>query len=206
MTWMGRWQLAQAILLFLGAPLWVGVLGFAVLNVATGGAAATPSGALALLMVATWAMLHAPKLIGYAEVLLKRGLAARYGGRRAFLRGAAAELAFTTLLDPISIVNKAMFLAALPFGVRPGWAPQNRADRGVGWADAWRLLWPHTAFGVAAFLAAPQAFWWLLPWAGGLLLAVPLCVVTAAPGFSAALRRRGVAATPEELDARALLI
>ena len=45
MTWMGRWQLAQAILLFLGAPLWVGVLVFAVLNVATGGGAATPSAA-----------------------------------------------------------------------------------------------------------------------------------------------------------------
>ena len=98
-------------------------------------------------MAASWAMLHAPKLVGYAEVLLKPALAARYGGRRAFLRGAAAELAFTTLLDPVSIFNKAMFLAALPFGVKPGWAPQNRADRGVGWADAARLLWPHTAFG-----------------------------------------------------------
>ena len=27
MTWMGRWQLAQAILLFLGTPLWVGAAG-----------------------------------------------------------------------------------------------------------------------------------------------------------------------------------
>ena len=210
MTWMGRWQLAQAILLFLGAPLWVGVLVFGALNAVTGGGGATPTGWLLALMAATWAMLHGPKLSGYAEVLLKPALAAGYGGRAAFLRGAAAELAFTTLLDPISLFNKAMFLAALPFGVKAGWAPQNRADRGVGWADAARLLWPHTLFGAAVFAlllaAAPGAALWALPWAGGLLLAIPLCVLTAAPGFSAALRQAGLAATPEERAARALLI
>ncbi|WP_243634488.1 glucans biosynthesis glucosyltransferase MdoH [Roseicella frigidaeris] len=200
---MGRWQLVQAILLFLAAPLWVGVLLFATLNAATGGAAATPAGALLALMAAVWAMLHAPKLAGYAEVLLRPAHAARYGGRAAFLRGAAAELAFTTLLDPVSILNKAIFLVALPFGRRSrGWAPQNRADHGVAWADAARLLWPHTGFGLAVFglLAgvAPAALPWVLPFAGGLLLAIPFCVLTASPGLSRWLRERGVAATPEE--------
>ncbi len=203
MTWMGRWQLLQAILLFLGAPLWTGVLVFAALNAATGGAAETPGGWLLALMAVTWAMLHAPKLCGYAEVLAKPGLAAGYGGRPAFLRGAAAELAFTTLLDPVSIFNKAMFLAWLPFGARQGWAPQNRAARGIGWVDAARLLWPHTLFGTLVFglllVAVPGAVGWALPWAGGLLLAIPFCVATAAPGFSERLRRRGLAATPEEL-------
>jgi membrane glycosyltransferase len=203
MTWMGRWQLLQAILLFLGAPLWVGVLAFAALNAATGGAAETPGAPLLALMASIWAMLHAPKLCGYAEVLLKPGLAAAYGGRAAFLRGALAELAFTTLLDPVSILNKALFLARLPFGTRPGWAPQNRAARGITWADAARLLWPHTLCGLAVFglllATAPGALAWALPPAGGLLLAIPFCVATAAPRFSAHLRRHGLAATPEEL-------
>jgi membrane glycosyltransferase len=206
-TWMGRWQLVQAILLFVGAPLWCGVLVCAALNAATGGGAATPDGWLLALLLGTWAMLHAPKLSGYAEVLLKPQLAARYGGRAAFLRGAVAELGFTTLLDPISTFNKALFLLALPFGGRGrGWAVQNRADRGVGWADAARLLWPHTAFGVAVFgllaVAAPGAVWWALPAAGGLLLAIPFCVLTASPDFSARLRDRRLAATPEELAAK----
>ncbi|MBK1657972.1 glucans biosynthesis glucosyltransferase MdoH [Paracraurococcus ruber] len=202
MTAMGRWQLVQAILLFLGAPLWVGVLVFAALNAATGGGAATPDGWLLALLATTWAMLHAPKLAGYAQVLLTPALAARYGGRAAFLRGAAAEILFTTLLDPVSVFNKAMFLLALPFGGRrAGWAPQNRADRGVAWADAARLLWPHTLFGLAVFgvLAAAGVAGWALPFAGGLLAAIPFCVVTASPGFSAELRDRRLAATPEEL-------
>ena len=196
--------MVQAIVLFLGAPLWTGLLIFGALNAATGGGAATPDGWLLALMLGTWAMLHAPKLSGYAEVLLKPRLAARYGGRAAFLRGAAAELGFTTLLDPISTFNKALFLLALPFGGRrSGWAVQNRADRGVAWADAARLLWPHTACGVAVFgllaMAAPGAVLWALPWAGGLLLAIPFCVLTASPRLSAVLRDRGLAATPEEL-------
>lgn len=204
-TWMGRWQLAQAILLFLGAPLWTGVLAFSALNAATGGADTTPGGWLLALMLTTWAALHAPKLLGYVEVLLRPAIAARYGGRAAFLHGAALEVAFTTLLDPINVFNKTLFLLALPFGLRTGWAPQNRADRGVGWADAARLLWAHTLFGVAVFglllATAPAAAAWALPWAGGLLLAIPFCVATASPRLSAALRTRRVAATPEELAA-----
>jgi membrane glycosyltransferase len=207
-TGMGRWHLAQAILLFLGAPLWVFVLAAAAGNAATGGGASTPAGALAALMLATWAALHAPKLLGYAEVLLKPALAARYGGRAAFARGAAAEIGFTALLDPVSTFNKAMFLLALPFGGgRKGghhWAPQNRADRGVRWGDAARLLWPHTLFGAAAFgsllATAPGAALWAAVPAGGLLLAIPFCVLSASPRVSAVLRARGVAATPEELD------
>jgi membrane glycosyltransferase len=202
-TWMGRWQLAQAILLFLGTPLWVGVLAAAAFNAATGGGAATPDGALLALMLSTWAALHAPKLLGYAEALLKPALAARYGGRAAFLRGAAAEIGFTTLLDPVSTSNKAMFLLSLPFGGSGGWSPQNRADRGVGWADAARLLWPHTLFGAAVFgllvATAPAAALWALPVAGGLLVAIPFCVLSASPRLSALLRRRAVATTPEEL-------
>jgi membrane glycosyltransferase len=205
-TWMGRWQLAQAIVLFAGAPLWAGVLVAAAMNAATGGGASTPGGALLAAMLATGAALHAPKLLGYAEVLLKPALAARYGGRAAFARGAAAEIGFTALLDPVSTFNKAMFLLAMPFGGAGGggWAPQNRADRGVGWADAARLLWPHTLFGAAVFgllrATAPGAALWALPVAGGLLGAVPFCVLSASPRVSALLRAGRVAATPEELD------
>jgi membrane glycosyltransferase len=210
-TWMGRWQLAQAILLFAGAPLWAGLLAASALNAAAGGAS-TPGGALLALVLCTWLALHAPKLLGYAEVLLKPRLAARYGGRAAFARGAAAEIAFTSLLDPVSTFNKAVFLLALPIGGvgrgrDRGWAPQNRADRGVGWGDAARLLWPHTLFGAAVFgllsATAPGAALWALPLAGGLLAAVPFCVLSASPRVSALLRARGVAATPEELDRRA---
>ncbi len=200
---MGRWQLVQAILLFAGAPLYVAMLALAALNGATGGAEAFPRCTALALTLAWLAALYAPKLLGYAEVLLKPALAARYGGRALFVRGAAAEFAFTLLLDPISAFNKALFMAGLPFGARMGWAPQNRADRGVGWGEAARMLWPHTLFGVLVFAGFAATSWlavlWALPLAGGLLVAIPLCVASSAPAVSAWFRTRRIAATPEEI-------
>ncbi|MCQ4162022.1 glucans biosynthesis glucosyltransferase MdoH [Roseomonas sp. GC11] len=202
LTPMGRWQLVQAILLFLSAPLWLVLLLGGVMNAATGGGAATPPGALAALLLAGWLAIHAPKLLGYAELLLRPALAAPYGGRGAVLRGAAAEILFTTLLDPVSLAHKSRVLAGLALGRRSGWAPQNRAARGVAWGGAARLLWPQTllgAAGMAALLAAGGTAWlWGLPFLGPLLLAIPFAVATAHPGLSAALRRAGLARTPEE--------
>jgi membrane glycosyltransferase len=201
MTAMGRWQLVQAILLFAGAPAWVLLLALAALNAALGGE--VEMALLPALLLFGWAGYYASKLVGYAEVLLRPARARPYGGWWRFLSGAVAELLFTMLFEPVCLFNKALFLGALPFGLKPGWAPQNRADRGVAWADALRLLWPHTLFGLAvsgAFAAvSPAALLWALPFTAGLVLAVPFCVMTAAPGFSGWLARRGVAATPEEL-------
>jgi membrane glycosyltransferase len=201
LTPMGQWQLWQAILLFLACPLWVLTLVLATLNAAAG--ATVPPGALAALLLSTWIAYYSPKLLGYAQVLIQRDVAARYGGRLAFAKGALAELIFMQLFEPVSTLNKALFLAALPFGLRISWAPQNRAERGIAWRDAWQLLWPHTLAGVVltAMLAATSLTALLagIAFTAGLMLAAPLCVVTASPRFSEWLRRRGICATPEEL-------
>jgi membrane glycosyltransferase len=207
MTPLGRLQLVQAILLFLGAPLYAAMLLLAAGNAVGGGGAGTPMGALALAVFAHALCYFSPKLAGYAQALLQRDVAARYGGRRAFARGAVAEFVFMQLFEPLSTLNKAMFLVTLPFGGRVGWAPQNRADRGIGWADAARLLWRHTVVGVAltACFASVSAAALLvaLPFTAGMVLAVPLCVWSADPLVSAWLRERGIAGTPEELAGRA---
>ena len=203
MTAMGRWQLVQAILLFLGAPAWVLLLALAALNTLLGGE--VDLALLPWLLLFGWAGNYASKLAGYAEVLLRPARARPYGGWWRFLAGALAELAFTTLFEPICQVNKTLSLGALALGLKPGWAPQNRTDRGVGWGDALRLLWPHTLLGLALAGAFAAASWvallWALPFLAGLVLAVPFCVLTASPWVSAGLRRLGIAATPEEVAA-----
>ncbi len=204
-TWMARWQLVQAILLFLGAPLWCAILLLAAANALTGGGASTPTLALVALLAATWACHYAAKLAGYAEMLAKPALAARYGGRAAAARGAAAEILFTTLMEPARLMAQSLFLLALPFGLKVGWVPQNRADRGVSWADAARQFWPPTLAGLAltiAFAAAsPLALLLAAPVLVSLLLAIPFAVVTADAGFSARLRAARLCALPEELGA-----
>jgi membrane glycosyltransferase len=67
------------------------------------------------------------------------------------------------------------------------------------------LFWPHTLFGAAVFAALAAgsrgAALWAAPFAGGLLTAIPFCVLTADPRISAFLRRHRVAAVPEEIAA-----
>jgi membrane glycosyltransferase len=112
---------------------------------------------------------------------------------------------FTQLFEPVRVLNQAMFLVLLAFGVKAGWAPQNRADRGVSWADAARLLWLHTLVGLLimalAFSASVVAGLLMLPWTLSMLLAIPFCVVTSSPQVSAWLTERRLCATPEELAA-----
>ncbi len=201
LTWMGRWQLVQAILLFLGSPAWVVLLAAAAVNVALGDA--VYRALLPWLLLAGWGSNYASKLAGYAELLLRPRLARRYGGWGRALAGVLAELGFTLVFEPIAQVNRALCLAALPFGAGRGWAPQNRGERGVAWADALRQLWLHTLLGLALCAGFALGGWaalaWALPFMLGLVLAVPFCVATAAPTFSGWLTRHGLAATPEEL-------
>ena len=205
---MGRWQLAQAMLLFTGAPLHVAMLALTALSVATGGGAAVPRARVAML-AAAWALaLYAPKLLGYAEVMLSPAERARYGGGARLALGAAVEIVFTLLLDAPAQVSKTLAMARLALGRPAAWPAQNRTARGVAWREAARLYWPHTAFGIAIFAGLAAGSWaavlWALPFAGGLLVAIPFCVATAEPRFGRWLRRRGIAAVPEEVQGAAM--
>lgn len=200
---MGRWQLLQAILLMTGAPLYTLMLALAAISAAAGGGAAFPRGRMLVLTLAWTLAIYAPKLCGYAEVLLFRERRARYGGGMAFATGAAAELTFTMLLDALTQMSKTLATIRFILDARPAWRPQNRSDRGVAWGEAASLLWPHTLFGVIVFALLACSSWvavaWALPFAGGLLVAIPFCIATSSPRLSAWLRERGVAATPEEV-------
>ena len=201
---MGRWQLIQAILLFSCTPFYLTFLIAAAAAAATDHTSPFPADAVLTVMLAWASAIYAPKLLGYLEVLLSSEQRARYGGASQLLVGMAAETVFTLLLDAISLVSKTTTTVRLLLGMRPAWTPQNRTDRGVSWMEAARLLWVHTALGVLIFAAFAQAGWvavlWAAPLAGGLLVAIPFCTVTAAPRFGAWLRQCAVAAVPEELS------
>jgi membrane glycosyltransferase len=203
----GRWQLCQAMLMFATAPLQVAGLCLAALLTATGADVAQEP-----LLTLTFAWLiaaHSPKLAGYSETLLSPSRRALYGGKRVIAAGVAAEILFTLLLDPVAVAHRTfaigrLALARLALGRGRTWSPQNRAERGVSWAEAARTFWPHTLLGLAAFAGFAAGSWaaviWALPFAGGLLVSIPFCVLTAQPRISSWLRRNRIAAIPEELE------
>ncbi len=201
---MGRWQLIQAILLFGCTPFYLAFLVGVLVAAGTDQRSpfpARPALAATLLWIGA---LHAPKLLGYLEVLLSREKRGRYGGALKLMAGAGMEMVSTLLLDAINTVAKTVATVRIALGSRVRWAEQNRDSRGVHWSEAARLLWPQTALGVAAFACFSRAGWtavlWGAPFTLGLVLAVPFCVVTANPAVGAWLRKHGFAATPEEIS------
>jgi membrane glycosyltransferase len=200
---MGRWQLVQAILLFAGAPFCLLFLLGAAAAAATDRVSAFPAGAALALTLAWSGALYAPKLLGYLEVLISRTKRARYGGAARFLVGVLAEAVFTLTYDAIGPLSKTVAMVRLMCGAQPGWGVQNRSVRGMEWREALRLGWPHTLLGIAVFAmfacAGARAVLWAVPFAGGLLVAVPFAVITADRRVGGWLRRRGIAAVPEEV-------
>ncbi len=206
---MGRWQLAQAMLMFLGAPAQLGLMLVAAGATATG-AVTLHMAPLAETVLAWAAMQHAPRLAGYAALLAAPQERARLGRARRFAAGMAIEIVFSCLLDPICCVERVEMMAAITLGRRTGWPRQSRDARAIGWSEALRRFWPHTLLGLVllgltllgGFARAPGELsanlLWVVPFIGGLPLAVPLAVLTAESGFSAWLRRQSLCAAAEE--------
>ena len=206
LQFVSRYQLAFAILMFLGSPGWIGVL-----MVGTLALAASPSPAALVradaglavlcLVVLMW---FAPKLATAIDVLLRPAERARFGGTVRFLAGLTVESLFTLVLLPTMWLRHTLFMAGLPFGRAIGWIGQQRDDHYVPLGEAVRHLWPHAAVGggAIALVAAthPAAIPWVAILAGGLCLAVPLATVTSSPQVGAVLARIGIGRLPEEID------
>jgi membrane glycosyltransferase len=202
---MGRWQLIQAILLFGCAPFYLIFMLAAAWAAVTDTTSPFPA-CPALAVILLWAgAVYGPKLLGYFEILVSPAKRARYGGGTRILVGAVLETMFALLIDPITILNKTATTIRLVLGIQDGWAPQNRGDRGIAWSEAFRLFWPQALLGLVLFAcfaaAGPVAVLWATPLLGGLLLAIPFCVLTADPRVGAWMQRHRVAAVPEEFPA-----
>ena len=204
MKLVSRFQLAFAMLMFLGSPAWIGLLVVGTLALA---ASPSPAGfirpdaghALLAIILVMW---FAPKIATVIDVLTRPKLRRNFGGTMRFLASVLTETAFFILLSPIMWVCHTLFLAGLPFGRTIGWIGQVRDDHTVPWSQALYQLWPHTALGltslgvVAATHPAALGYFFLL--AGGPALAVPLAVFTARPMFGRWLTRIGIGRLPEE--------
>jgi membrane glycosyltransferase len=199
-----RFQLAFAMLMFLGSPAWIGLLVVGTLALA---AAKTPAdfirpGAGHALLAIILVMWFAPKIATVIDVLTRPKLRLAFGGTLRFLVSVATETLFFILLSPIMWLCHTLFLAGLPFGRVIGWIGQMRDDHTVPWSAALHQLWPHTAVGLACLaltaLTHPSALIYVFLLAGGPALSIPLAVFTARPGLGRALMRLGIGRLPEE--------
>jgi membrane glycosyltransferase len=192
-----RIQLVLAIAMYFGSLAWVGLMFAWLLRQLP----VRPDTGL-LLFTIILAMTFAPKLATLANVLLRPRLRTAFGGAPRILASAIIEVLLTTLLAPVSAVAISIFLLGLPFGRRVGWTSQQRDATQVPLRVALDCLWPQALVGLmlvgGTLWLAPDAIWWGLPVYLGLLLAVPLAMVTASPALGRAMARAGLCRTPDE--------
>jgi membrane glycosyltransferase len=200
-----RYQLALAIVMFIGSPAWIGLLALGTLAIAFSDAPAdfirADAGvALFTCMLVMW---FAPKLASAIEVLLDPERRRGFGGAGLFAVNLFVETIFSILLCPILWCGHTIFLIGLLFGREIGWIGQTRDGHAVPFSLAWRHFWPHTLFGSAALgllaMTQPMAIPFALFLAGGPALAIPFAMITAAPGLGSLSTRIGIGRIPEEI-------
>ncbi|MEL7049322.1 MAG: glucans biosynthesis glucosyltransferase MdoH, partial [Pseudomonadota bacterium] len=200
---MSRFQLAWAMLMFLGIPAWT--LMIALLPVAAfeaQGVANYPTTIAIGLYLAFFAMYLAPKIAGLIDAVLTDGEVARFGGPVRFAASAVIELVFSFLQGAISTIRTTVFMAGLLFGVSVKWGGQDRDAHGISWRTSAHDLWPQTLFGIvvcsALWAVSPTTLYWSLPLTLGYLVAIPFAVMTADPALGRWMQKVGLCGIPED--------
>ena len=209
---MSRFQLAWAILMFIGLPAWTPMIALLPLKVLEDRAIADyPAGFAAFLYVLFFAMYLSPKLAGFADILLTKGGTQRYGGTARFVASSLIEIVFAFLQGAVSTFRTTLFMIGLAFGqARIGWNGQARDAHALSFATAFAGLWPHLLFGLYIFgtlmVLSPTVLIWSLPLTAGYILAIPFAMLTAAPALGAFFVRSGLCGIPEDFDPPAEIV
>src|SRR5215468_4288219 len=133
-----RYQLAFAIIMFLGSPAWIALL---MIGSAAVALAPTPADfmradagiALLLLVLAMW---FAPNIATVIDVLLRPKLRRLFGGGIRFVVSFLLTVVFVILLSSAMWASHTLFLLRLLFGRTVDWGAQARDDHRVPWSLA----------------------------------------------------------------------
>ncbi len=158
---------------------------------------------VALLSI-TLTILLMPKVLGMTLALVNSKLRRAYGGGFRLIMSVLVEQVFSTLLAPSMMLFHTSFVLTTIIGKTVTWNAQDRGDRGITFLDAlsrhkWHVLFG-LVWGAAILSMAPRYIWWLMPILSGLILSVPLTMLTSRASVGKALRRWGLLLTPEETN------
>ena len=207
-----RYQLALAILMFIGSPAWIGLLVLGTLALAFSDTPASfiRADAGMALLVCVLVMWFSPKIASAIDILLRPELRRAFGGTELFIINYVIETVYSILLCPILWLGHTIFLTGLLFGREIGWIGQTRDDHAVPFTLALHNLWPHTLLGCAALgllaVTQPAGIPYALLLAAGPALAIPFAMVTAWPLLGSIAARVGIGRLPEETARPAVLL
>ncbi|MDR3506942.1 MAG: glucans biosynthesis glucosyltransferase MdoH, partial [Caulobacteraceae bacterium] len=214
--WISRLHLLRGVSSYLTAPIWLALLVMGVilalrpdLGVAgwshargDGAVAHADSGAVLGIFAISMGFLLAPKLMAFAAMLADPDERRAFGGARRAFGGLMLEMALSTLIAPILMLNQVRALASILAGRDSGWPAQSRDEGRVSLAEAARRHLGDTLAGLAlaaaALWAAPDLLLWMSPVVAGLIGAIPVAMLSARRDLGLKARRAGLLLIPEE--------
>jgi len=156
-----------------------------------------------ILTAFVFTLLFLPKILAVTGAVLVPRIRRSFGGFFPLVSGLFVETIVSILLAPCIMASHTMMVASIFLGRAVGWGSQNRETDGTAWADAFRVHLFPTLLGIGwtfvAFQISPTFAAWMSPILLGLVLSVPVSVITSRTRYGKALRRRNILATPEEL-------
>ena len=212
-----RWVFLTGALAYLSAPLWLGFLALSTwLLLAHANAEPQyfvmphqlfplwpswrPEHAWALL-AAVASVLFVPKIL--AALLVGVRSASSYGGAFRLAVSVLLEMLMSALLAPVRMLFHTQFVAAALLGWSIQWKSPARADKSTSIRQALRRHGLQTAIGILwmglVAWKAPNVLPWIALVAAGLLLSIPVSVLTSSARFGLLMRKAKLFMTPDEI-------
>jgi membrane glycosyltransferase len=146
---------------------------------------------------ATMGLLILPKLLAYLVLISQREERDRFSGSIRVLVGIFSETLLAALVAPSMMIFQSTAVTEILLGRDAGWQVQRRNGGNIAQREIYQKLLPPTLWGLlmglCAYAVSLPLLLWMSPVIAGLVLAVPLGLLTSRP-----VRAAGLFATPED--------
>ena len=157
---------------------------------------------MSIVLIFTLAMLFLPKIMALIVIASSPTRWRAFGGIVRPTISALLETVFSILVAPILMLYQTKFVWAILFRRTIGWPTQQRGDHRTHFNEAVSAHGVQTLIGLAAGLISyfyvPDYFWWLSPVLCGVLLSIPISMLSSSSQLGRIARYMGLFTIPEE--------
>ncbi|TAK96648.1 MAG: glucans biosynthesis glucosyltransferase MdoH [Verrucomicrobia bacterium] len=157
-----------------------------------------------LVFIICMSVIFLPKILALVDLAFAGDRRRSFGGLTRAVASAIAETIFSTLHAPLQMLWHTAFVITILLGRGVNWGTQVRAADGTSWLYALSRHWGHTLIGLlwgfAVFKFDRASFWWFLPVVSGMVLSIPVSVLTSRSALGHRARQLGLFLTPEEVQ------
>jgi len=155
------------------------------------------------LFIFTMVILFTPKVLGLISYLLNNKLRKNAGGFFRLIFSFVLEVILSALIAPVMMLIHSGAVLSILWGNDSGWNPQRRDDgslpvKSLVYRHRWHMMTGVILFTIAYFNSF-SLLAWLSPAIAGMLLSVPLSMITSSWKIGATVKKWGILRTPDEV-------